>query len=46
MREKIFVTDAQVKAARMIVDHDRAEGRETDQAIRKLAEADPEDEDV
>jgi len=42
MTEKIVVTDAQVKAAQMIVDHDRAVGRETDEATRKIAEAKPE----
>jgi len=39
MSEKIVVTDAQVKAAQMIVDRDRAAGRETDEATRKIAEA-------
>jgi uncharacterized protein YegP (UPF0339 family) len=42
MAEKIVVTDAQVKAAQMIVDRDRATGRETDEATRKIAEAKPE----
>jgi hypothetical protein len=41
MAEKIFVTDAQVKAAQMIVDHDEATGQETDAATRKIAEATP-----
>jgi Helix-turn-helix domain len=41
MAEKILVTDAQVKAAQMIVDHDEATGRETDEATRKIAEAKP-----
>lgn len=39
MTEEIFVTDAQVKAAQMIVDHDKVIGRETDEAIRKIAGA-------
>lgn len=39
MREKIFVTEAQVKAAQMLVDRDRALGREPDLATRKIAEA-------
>ena len=42
MAEKIVVTDAQVKAAQMIVSHDKATGRETDEATRKIAEAKPE----
>lgn len=42
MTEKIVVTDAQVKAAQMIVDRDRAIGRETDEATRMIAEAKPE----
>lgn len=37
----VVVTDAQVEAARMIVDHDKALGRETPDAIRKIAEAIP-----
>lgn len=41
-RTKIVVTDAQVEAARMIVDHDQATGRETPEAIRRIAEAAPE----
>jgi aquaporin Z len=36
---KIFVTDAQAEAARMIVERNRAAGRETDPAIRKIARA-------
>lgn len=39
MAEKIFVTDAQVKAAQILVDRDRALGREPDPATRKIAEA-------
>lgn len=35
----ILVTDAQVEAARMIVDHDKAVGRETSEAVRKIAGA-------
>ena len=41
-KTRVVVTDAQVEAARMIVDHDRAVGRETSAAIRKIAEAIPE----
>jgi hypothetical protein len=40
-KRRVVVTDAQVEAARMIVDHDRALGRETSEAIRKIAEAIP-----
>lgn len=40
-KTRIVVTDAQVEAARMIVDHDRATGRQTSEAIRKIAEAVP-----
>ena len=39
MPKKIVVTDAQVEAARMIVAHNDATGRETSAAIRKIAEA-------
>jgi hypothetical protein len=35
----IIVTDAQVEAARMIVDHDKTTGRQTPEAIRKIADA-------
>lgn len=38
---RVTVTDAQVEAARMILEHDRAAGRETAAAIRKIAEATP-----
>jgi hypothetical protein len=38
MAGKVYVTDAQVKAAQMIVDRDLALGRETDAAIRKIAD--------
>lgn len=41
MAEKVFVTDAQVKAAQMIVDRDKALGRQTDEAIRRIANAVP-----
>ncbi len=41
-KTRVVVTDAQVEAARMIVDHDKAVGRETSEAIRKIAEAVPE----
>lgn len=41
MTEEIVVTDAQVKAAQMIVDQDKSAGRETDESIRKIAEARP-----
>jgi hypothetical protein len=41
MAQKIVVTDAQVMAAQMLVDHDRARGREPDPATRKIAEARP-----
>jgi CRP-like cAMP-binding protein len=37
MTQKIFVTDAQIKAARMLVDLDRELGRETDEATRAIA---------
>jgi hypothetical protein len=40
-KTRIVVTDAQVEAARMIVDHDEAMGRETSEAIRKIANAVP-----
>jgi len=40
-KARVVVTDAQVEAARMIVDHDKALGRETPAAIRKIAEAVP-----
>jgi hypothetical protein len=40
-KARVVVTDAQVEAARMIVDHDKAVGRETSEAIRKIAEAVP-----
>ena len=40
-KTRIVVTDAQVEAARMIVDHDQAMGRETSEAIRKIANAVP-----
>lgn len=40
-KARVVVTDAQVEAARMIVDHDKALGRETSAAIRKIAEAVP-----
>lgn len=40
-KTRIVVTDAQVEAARMIVDHDKALGRETPESIRKIAEAVP-----
>ncbi len=38
MTERIFVTGAQVMAAQMIVEHDKALGRETDAATRKIAD--------
>jgi CRP-like cAMP-binding protein len=41
MTERIFVTDAQVMAAQMLVDRDRALGREPDPATCKIAEARP-----
>ena len=37
----VVVTDAQVEAARMIVDHGKALARETPAAISKIAEAVP-----
>ncbi|HLX51591.1 MAG TPA: hypothetical protein VKS82_24960 [Streptosporangiaceae bacterium] len=40
-KTRVVVTDAQVEAARMIVEHDKAMGRETAEAIRKIAEAVP-----
>jgi hypothetical protein len=40
-KTRVVVTDAQVEAARMIVDHDKALGRETSEAIRRIAEAVP-----
>jgi hypothetical protein len=40
-KTRVVVTDAQVEAARMIIDHDRAAGRETSEAIRKIAAAIP-----
>jgi CRP-like cAMP-binding protein len=41
MAQKIFVTEAQVLAAQILVDHDRALGREPDPATLKIAEARP-----
>lgn len=41
MAEKVYVTDAQVRAAQMILDHDEAAGRETDAATQKIAQARP-----
>ena len=38
---RVTVTDAQVAAAKMIVEHDRAAGCETAAPIRKIAEATP-----
>ena len=40
-KTRVVVTDAQVEAARMIIEHDKATGRETSEAIRKIAEAAP-----
>jgi hypothetical protein len=40
-KTRVVVTDAQVEAARMIIEHDKATGRETSEAIRKIAEAIP-----
>lgn len=40
-KTRVVVTDAQVEAARIIVEHDKAMGRETSEAIRKIAEAVP-----
>jgi hypothetical protein len=40
-KTRVVVTDAQVEAARMIVDHDKARGRKTSEAIRKIAAAIP-----
>jgi hypothetical protein len=40
-KTRVVVTDAQVEAARMIVEHDKAMGRESSAAIRKIAEATP-----
>jgi aquaporin Z len=37
----VVVTDAQVEAAKMIVDRDRAAGRKTSEAIHKIAQATP-----
>jgi len=42
MAETIFVTEAQVRAAQMLVDRDQALGREPDPATRQIAEARPE----
>jgi hypothetical protein len=39
MPEEVLVTPSQVKAARRIVDRDSAKGRETSEAIRKIADA-------
>ena len=41
MAETIFVTDAQVRAAQMLVDRDRALGRVPDPATQKIARARP-----
>jgi CRP-like cAMP-binding protein/class 3 adenylate cyclase len=43
MAQKIFVTDAQVKAARMLVERDRELGRKTDEATRLIADQELED---
>jgi hypothetical protein len=40
-KTRVVVTDAQVEAARMIVDHDKAVGRKTSPAIRMIAKAIP-----
>lgn len=39
MAKKVYVTDAQAEAARMIVARNSAKGRETPPSIRKIAEA-------
>jgi hypothetical protein len=39
MAKKVYVTDAQAEAARLIVARDAARGRKTPPAIRKIAEA-------
>jgi hypothetical protein len=39
MPDKVYVTEAQADAARMIVARNRAKGRETAASIRKIAEA-------
>lgn len=39
MPGKVYVTPAQVEAARVIVARNRARGRETAPSIRKIAEA-------
>jgi CRP-like cAMP-binding protein len=41
MAQTVFVTEAQVKAAQMLVDRDRALGREPDRATQLIAEARP-----
>src|SRR5579862_8013282 len=41
MAQTVFVTEAQVKAAQMLVDRDLALGREPDRATRQIAEARP-----
>ena len=41
MARTVFVTEAQVKAAQMLVDRDLALGREPDPATRQIAEARP-----
>lgn len=40
-KTRVVVTDAQVEAARMIVDHNKSLGRETSDAVRRIAEAVP-----
>jgi hypothetical protein len=40
-KTRVVSTDAQVEAARMIVDHDEATGRKTPGAIHKIAAAVP-----
>ncbi|HEY2552640.1 MAG TPA: hypothetical protein VGI64_18885 [Streptosporangiaceae bacterium] len=39
MAKKVYVTDAQADAARMIVERNSAKGRPTSESIRKIAEA-------
>lgn len=41
MSEEVHVTPSEVRAAQRIVERDLANGKETSEAIRKIAEAEP-----
>lgn len=42
MAKKVYVTDAQAEAARMIIERNSARGKQTSEPIRKIATARPE----